>query len=430
MMDLEERRRCLVRQNTIRLSLLVWGIIAFIYAACLWSTGGSLVNQVRILTVEEAEEAASEKEKPAEESFVPEGDHGPYYSRIFFYSMDRENRLADFHNGMDWSREDAEKQMADDSFAEDWPRFRFLPYEGRTFRAYVMMWHTLYEDGAPSGKLYAGLDITGTARELLRLLGTLVVIGLLSGWFVRRSAESLAREAVAPLAEALKKQQQFTDSASHELRTPLAVVLSGINILEAEETESFSPMGRRVLPEMKQAVKDMKGLISDMLSLSRIDAGRKERHPVRIDSGALLEDILRRFSLRAEEKGLRLKREGAALSFMADEGDILQIMMILTDNAVKYTPRGGTVTLASSEKEGQAVLSVIDTGRGISEKDMPHIFERFYRSDEVKTEEGSGLGLAIADTLARGNGGIITVSSEEGKGSTFSVAFPKIEPAP
>jgi signal transduction histidine kinase len=107
---------------------------------------------------------------------------------------------------------------------------------------------------------------------------------------------------------------------------------------------------------------------------------------------------------------------------------IQRMLSNLLDNAIKYTPPGGSVSVSVAEKDGQIVVSVKDTGMGISPKDLPHIFERFYRCDESRSQTGIGLGLSLARAIARGHGGDITTTSNPNQGSTFTITLPKSLP--
>lgn len=218
----------------------------------------------------------------------------------------------------------------------------------------------------------------------------------------------------------------FVAQASHELRSPLTNMRLYLDAL----------MGDSCAPEMRANALNVLGselmrldrIVSDMLSVAEIESGSLQvsHDDVRVD--ALLEDLGREFTHLAEEKGITLEvRLPPKLStIQADRDKIGLTLHNILNNALKYTPEGGRVTVSAEERQGQLTIEVHDTGIGVSEQDLPHLFDRFYRAKDHRLADivGSGLGLSIAQEIIHRHGGDIRVESTLDEGSTFSVRLP------
>jgi two-component system, OmpR family, sensor kinase len=221
--------------------------------------------------------------------------------------------------------------------------------------------------------------------------------------------------------QTLQQQRRFVADASHELRTPLTTIRGNLGLLRrrppiAEEDQLAA------LSDMTDETDRLIRLTNDLLVLARSDAGRSLRHePVPI--APLMDDICRQAKLLGEQHAIECEAV-PDVSVIGDQDAIKQVLLILLDNAFKFTPGGGTITLGAACADRVAAIRIRDTGPGIPPETLPHIFERFYRSDEARTGSGAGLGLAIAKELIEAQHGQIAVESELGKGSTFTVTLP------
>jgi len=221
--------------------------------------------------------------------------------------------------------------------------------------------------------------------------------------------------------QTLQQQRRFVADASHELRTPLTTIRGNLGLLRrrppiAEEDQLAA------LSDMTDESDRLIRLTNDLLVLARSDAGRALRHePVPI--APLVDDVCRQAKLLGEQRAIECEAV-PAVSVRGDQDAIKQVLLILLDNALKFTPEGGTITLGAASADRVAAIRIRDTGPGIPPETLPHIFERFYRSDEARTGSGAGLGLAIAKELIEAQQGQIAVESELGKGSTFTVTLP------
>ena len=235
-------------------------------------------------------------------------------------------------------------------------------------------------------------------------------------------------ELLERLDTAMAQQRRFLDDASHELRTPLTTIRASASALLRGGSLTPQPplpaAGEGELRAIARESERMGRLVTDLLALARADAGQLlARRPMMLD--ALLVDVYQQARHQAPDVRLTIG-DLEQVEILGDPDRLKQLLFNLVDNACRYTPAGGTVTLALSEQDGTASLSVRDTGPGIPSDELPRIFERFYRADHARSREvgGTGLGLAISQVIAEAHGGWIAVDSRVGEGSTFTVYLP------
>ena len=230
---------------------------------------------------------------------------------------------------------------------------------------------------------------------------------------------------LARLENSFKQQQRFVADASHELRTPLAVLRG--------ETEVALAQPRTIdeyqesLNLIKDEAERLSRIVEDLFILARqpFDAPAIMKERVSLDQ--VVTECARAAQVLAARKDLKLTvNAGQPLSLIGDDELLQRMILNLLDNAVKYTPVGGEVSLDLAAHNGDARITVRDTGIGISEKDQPHVFDRFYRVDKARSRAigGAGLGLSIAHWIAEAHGGTISVGSQIGRGSVFTVELP------
>jgi signal transduction histidine kinase len=234
--------------------------------------------------------------------------------------------------------------------------------------------------------------------------------------------EALAREnseLYEQAQQAVQAREQILAIVSHDLKNPLATILMTTSMLSSEAPED------QRLARIQRAAQSMLRLIEDLLDFASIEAGSLGIEPLPHDPGSLIVETLASFESVARAKGLRLSADvGQELPKVScDRGRILQVLSNLVNNAIKVTPESGQVILRATARGQEVVFAVSDTGPGISEQDVQHLFERYWRSHEAKYA-GTGLGLAIARGIVRAHDGQIRVQTELGRGTTFLFALP------
>jgi two-component system, OmpR family, sensor kinase len=227
--------------------------------------------------------------------------------------------------------------------------------------------------------------------------------------------------------------RRFTADASHELKTPLAVLRADV---ERAMHENSSQTERMVaLEEALQEVRRMTDLVESLLTLARADEGRFDIHREPVELQPLVQEVYETALILGEAQGVAVNLPFTAdVTVMADRTRLRQLFLNLVTNAIKYTPAGGKVELGLGRHPDNVTFAVRDTGIGISAADFPHVFERFWRADRVRSRMsergGFGLGLAISQWIAQAHGGTLTASSRLGRGSLFTVTLPIANEAP
>ena len=271
-------------------------------------------------------------------------------------------------------------------------------------------------------------------------------------WFGRDELTTLAaafNQMLANLEALYQQQQRFVADASHELRAPITSIRCNLDLL-AKAPDLPAEEAQAALADAQAEANRMGRLVGDLLTLARSDSARQsqqsqdvtiangykkngeEKQLVDLDS--LLLEVFRQYHPALENGNIELRQQGPGLLLQhitparvhGDADQLKQVLVALLDNALKYTPYEGSISLSLTTDEHYAIVKVIDTGIGISPDDLPHIFERFYRADRARSRNrgGSGLGLAIVQSTVMEYQGTIEAESEPGKGSTFTMRLP------
>ena len=220
----------------------------------------------------------------------------------------------------------------------------------------------------------------------------------------------------------LNSMKEINDNIAHDLRSPLARIrgIAEMNLLKEKSIDSYKDMAASTIEECDTLI----GMINTMLDITEAEAGVNGVKVEEFELVTLIRDACELFRPITEEKKINLKTDlPESLTFKTDRKKMQRIVTNLLENAIKYTPEKGTVTVSAVAHDGQVQIAFKDTGMGISEKDLPHIFERFYRCDRSRSQGGVGLGLSLAMAFAKSMQGIIKVDSTVSKGSIFTVSF-------
>lgn len=346
--------------------------------------------------------------------------------RLFFYVLDADGRLLNFARASyriepfildamsNWQASDGEAVV-----------LAKLNSNGQKTKI-MMMTKSINDPGNIHQTVYVGKDVTALYNGLDKATTIMAILGLLALLIATVVGHILSGKAMIPLRAAYEKQRQFAADASHELRTPLAVVMASADLLESDPSIK-SPFLKQVIADVRDEVKKMTKLVSDLLIVARSDNKALKLKPTKFDLGAVVAQTARLMQPLAEQKKITLVAEEMPKNMIyADEQKIRQLILILVDNAVKYTPEGGCVTVHFCKAEkGKVAFAVADTGIGIAKEDQDKVFDRFYRVDKARSREmgGNGLGLAIAQEIVNMHRGNISLSSELGKGTTFVVTL-------
>ncbi len=243
----------------------------------------------------------------------------------------------------------------------------------------------------------------------------------------RRIGRLVAYRDITRDAELNRLKNDFVSNVSHELRTPMAAIKGFLGIVLDDEGELEADQRRQFLSIAREQTDRLSRLIEDLLDIARIESGRQQRRESELRLTPLLRDVAAAQRDQAQRAGLTLDIAAlpAEVALFADRDHLLQILLNLVSNAIKFTPAGGRVTITGRPDAAGFALVVRDTGCGIAAEDLPHVFEKFYRCrHSAAPVQGTGLGLAIAAELAAGHGGRITAESRPGHGSTFTVWLP------
>ncbi|OGK87625.1 MAG: hypothetical protein A2050_15855, partial [Candidatus Rokubacteria bacterium GWA2_73_35] len=285
-----------------------------------------------------------------------------------------------------------------------------------------------------------GLALLGTAlvayrmTRSLRTLSAATAAVAAGAWEAPVAVES--RDEIGRLAASFntmagrlrrmeETKKEFFASVSHELRSPLTSVRGALDLLRERVAGELTPNQAKLVDVMGQSVDRLLGLVSQILDLSRLRAGLQPLERAAVDLDHVVGRALEELRPQADEAGVRLERErvGSDFAVTGDPQRLLQVVVNLGTNAIRFTPEGGRVVTRLVDAGGEVELQVEDTGVGIPPEALPHVFEPYRQAHAGRG--GSGLGLAIVQGVAAAHGGRVTVESREGKGSRFSVLLPR-----
>jgi signal transduction histidine kinase len=260
--------------------------------------------------------------------------------------------------------------------------------------------------------------------DLNHLKGRLLSFNLLVLLIGGGVSYMLARRTLEPIEQSLEAQKRFTSDASHELRTPLTAMQAEIEVA-MRDPKLTKAQAVELLRSNLEEVAKLRALSEGLLSLARNSDKPVINTP--ISSAAALNEALQRLDKASEAKDIKIKNTAKDMTLRAEHHSLVELLVILIDNAIKYSPEKSKVEISGNVQNKTGRISIKDHGIGIKAVDLPHIFNRFYRADTSRSKtnaEGYGLGLAIAKKIAASLNGSIEVKSAPGHGSTFTISIP------
>ena len=304
---------------------------------------------------------------------------------------------------------------------------RTITVGGVDIRLYTV---PITRDGAIAGYVQGGILLTLLEHETQTLILSIASVGAVGLVGAALITLLVTGRALRPVRDGFETQRRFVADASHELRTPAALIRANAEVLEREGLvdEEGGPLVQDIVAEADR----LGGLVGDLLQLAAWDETRLAVVPVNLDAASLAADTVRGATAMAAERGVLLAHEGSGPVFArADRDRLVQLLLILVDNAVDHSPPATTVTVRVRRSAARVVLEVEDQGPGIPPAEREHIFEPFTRLHGTTRHGsgGTGLGLAIARRITDAMQGTIAVSSSEGGGARFTVTLPAAEAA-
>ncbi len=264
--------------------------------------------------------------------------------------------------------------------------------------------------------------LTITAEEIAGGALDRRITGQGFGYEIDRLA-SVFNRMIDKIAALITEARTLNDNIAHELRSPLTRIRGAAEVAATSDTTSRDC--RELAAGVVEECDGVLNIVNSMLAISQMESGLAKVEANPVDCVRLVQDTCDFFQPLAEDRKISLEAaisEGATVR--GDSARLHQVVANLIDNALKYTAAGGNVTVSLARRNGSAVISVRDSGVGIAKNDLPHIFERFYRSENVRATSGNGLGLGLVHAIVYAHGGTVDVSSALGTGTTFNVYLP------
>jgi heavy metal sensor kinase len=451
-----------------RLTLWYWGVLTissvagFLICYVLGSSGMSDYRDRGLLTeLAEFSSLLASKGMDEVKSAIVHETESSGVSDIFIRIMSQEGDLLASSDTSSWGSIGISKAAMERIRSGAAHVFETSPIWGYEHEARI-----LYGSIGPDKVLQIGENLENDDRfkklfgKILGItMGGLMVFAALTGWFIARGAllsveevtktalrisggafdqrvhvktkgEEIQRLAITfngmldRIDALISGMREMSDNIAHELRSPLTRIrgVAELTLNAGKSMNDYEEMAANTIEECDRLLE----MINTMLDISEAEAGASKLTFEEIDIASVVRDACELYQPLAEVKGVPIiPRISGSHGIYGDIRRLQRLVVNLLDNAVKYTSPGGTVTVSVDEQQGQVVISVEDTGVGISKDDLPHIFRRFYRCDRSRSEAGFGLGLSLAEAIARTHGGNITATSVLGKGSRFAVILPQ-----
>lgn len=401
--------------------LLVFGAYIFIW----WEIVGHERDELVKTVYHEAEEWVESGEEPCSAVSIHEGSMLAY-----FVTMDDKkvilNQLGDGPHGRALWRH-----------REEWPQkmdsTKILRMHGgkdepeHTRHRYLAAVAPVVKNGETIGKLYMFENIefyyTAAFKTLFKLLCVAVLLFVCACYF----GYWLAGRNIQPISKMYGRQMQFTADASHEMRTPLAVMALATQGLKEDNESKYSEFAEEYIDMLHHETQRMSKLTENLMALARGDEGSLPQLKLDVDITALCKRVGQQLALLAQEKDIALKWQiDDDLRILGDEGALNRLLIIILDNAIKYSPSGTNIDFIATKSKNNLLLVVQDEGCGISDEDKEKVFDRFYRVDKARSRSqgGLGLGLSLAQSIVLQHHGSIRILDNKPRGTIMQIQIP------
>lgn len=401
--------------------VLILAIVAAAYTLIWWEILANEKTNLIAQIYHEGEEWIESEEPPCSQAAMSSG-------KMFAYFVAPDGKTVILNQLGDG---DVGKALL--SHQSDWPQnmegthlIRMRGANGERYR-YLAGVAPVVDKGKQIGTLYMFKNMEfyyyAAFKTLFLLLCLAVVLYLAACYF----GYWLARRNILPISQMYERQKQFTADASHEMRTPLAVMKLAVQGLREDEDSRLSKFAKESVEMLDSEADRLSRLTENLMTLARSDEDNLPAYTEQVDMTALCHKVAAQLALLAEQKQIVLKQEiQADLSVYGDELALSRLLIILIDNALKYSSAKTTVTLRGARVKAQMVIEVRDEGCGISDEDKQRIFDRFFRVDKARSRSqgGLGLGLSLAWAIVHQHGGSIEAFDNQPQGTVMYVQLP------
>ena len=401
--------------------VLILAIVAAAYTLIWWEILANEKTNLIAQIYHEGEEWIESEEPPCSQAAMSSG-------KMFAYFVAPDGKTVILNQLGDG---DVGKALL--SHQSDWPQnmegthlIRMRGANGERYR-YLAGVAPVVDKGKQIGTLYMFKNMEfyyyAAFKTLFLLLCLAVVLYLAACYF----GYWLARRNILPISQMYERQKQFTADASHEMRTPLAVMKLAVQGLREDEDSRLSKFAKESVEMLDSEADRLSRLTENLMTLARSDEDNPPAYTELVDMTALCHKVAAQLALLAEQKQIVLKQElQADLSVQGDELALSRLLIILLDNALKYSAAKTTVTLRGARVKEHLVIEVRDEGCGISDEDKTRVFDRFYRVDKARsrTQGGLGLGLSLSWAIVHQHGGSIEAFDNQPQGTVMYVQLP------